>query len=134
MSGINKKLLLEKLVDQLIIFIEELVKIFPDDNKDFKVFISGVRLLRRTHPQPDIYVHKVFKNCVEVYRDKIENKNEDFFLMNDYEEAKDYQGADLNQIIDKLKIMWKTLHDDEKTKIWGYFNLLLKISDKISTL
>ena len=47
--------------------------------------------------------------------------------------AKDTSG-DINQIILKLKTLWKDLNQQEKDKIWDYFNLLLKLSDKISTL
>ena len=35
MSGINKKLLYEKFVDQIINFTNELIKLFPNDNQDY---------------------------------------------------------------------------------------------------
>ena len=130
MSGINKKLLYEKFVDQIINFTNELIKLFPNDNKDFKVFKTGANLLRRT--SGDKIVHKIFKDSIEKYRHYIENKDEQFFLQHTYDEVELDDSLDLNQIVNKLKGLWKELPDAEKEKIWGYFTLLLKFSDKLS--
>ena len=130
MSGINKNLLYEKFVDQIINFTNELIKLFPNDNKDFKVFKTGANLLRRT--SGDKIVHKIFKESIEKYRHYIENKDEKFFLQHTYDEVELDDSLDLNQIVNKLKGLWKELPDAEKEKIWGYFTLLLKFSDKLS--
>ena len=66
MSGINKNLLYEKFVDQIINFTNELIKLFPNDNQDFKIFKTGANLLRRT--SGDKMVHKIFKESIEMYR------------------------------------------------------------------
>ena len=130
MSGINKKLLYEKFVDQIINFTNELIKLFPNDNQDFKVFKTGANLLRRT--SGDKIVHKIFKESIESYRHYIENKDEKFFLQHTYDEVELDDSFDLNQLVKKLKGLWKELPDAEKEKIWGYFTLLLKFSDKLS--
>ena len=130
MSGINKNLLYEKFVDQIINFTNELIKLFPNDNQDFKVFKTGANLLRRT--SGDKIVHKIFKESIESYRHYIENKDEKFFLQHTYDEVELDDSLDLNQIVNKLKGLWKELPDAEKEKIWGYFTLLLKFSDKLS--
>ena len=130
MSGINKNLLYEKFVDQIINFTNELIKLFPNDNQDFKVFKTGANLLRRT--SGDKIVHKIFKDSIEKYRHYIENKDEKFFLQHTYDEVELDDSLDLNQIVNKLKGLWKELPDAEKEKIWGYFTLLLKFSDKLS--
>ena len=62
MSGISKTLLQEKFVDQLLNFIKELENLFPNDNKDFKVFSGAVKLVRRTIS--DKYVHNIYINYV----------------------------------------------------------------------
>ena len=132
MSGISKTLLQEKFVDQLLNFIKELENLFQNDNKDFKVFSGAVKLVRRTIS--DKYVHNIYINYVEVYRTKLETRDESFFLTNDYQDVKKDVKMDLNAVINKLKSMWSILPDTEKTKIWDYFNLLLKLSDVINNL
>ena len=120
---------------QLIEFNDQLINRFPNDNQDFKVFKNGVRLLKNT--SSDGTIHRLFKKHIEEYRNNIETRNEQFFMENDFKnvinKAKDNSG-DINQIITKLKILWKDLDQPEKDKIWDYFNLLLKLSDKISSL
>ena len=102
----------------------------PNDNQDFKVFKTGANLLRRT--SGDKIVHKIFKESIESYRHYIENKDEKFFLQHTYDEVELDDSFDLNQLVKKLKGLWKELPDAEKEKIWGYFTLLLKFSDKLS--
>ena len=120
---------------QLTEFNDQLIARFPNDNQDFKVFKNGIRLLKTT--SSDGTIHRLFKKHIEEYRNNIESRNEQFFMENDFKnvinKAKDNSG-DINQIITKLKILWKDLNQPEKDKIWDYFNLLLKLSDKISTL
>lgn len=130
MSGINKNLLYEKFVDQIINFTNELIKLFPNDNQDFKVFKTGANLLRRT--SGDKIVHKLFKESIESYRHYIENRDEKFFLEHTYDEVELDDSFDLNQLVKKLKGLWKELPETEKDKIWGYFALLLKFSDRLS--
>lgn len=120
---------------QLTEFNDQLITRFPNDNQDFKVFKNGIRLLKTT--SSDGTIHRLFKKHIEEYRVNIESRNEQFFMENDFKnvisKAKDTSG-DINQIILKLKTLWKDLNQEEKDKIWDYFNLLLKLSDKISTL
>ena len=120
---------------QLTEFNDQLIARFPNDNQDFKVFKNGIRLLKTT--SSDGTIHRLFKKHIEEYRVNIESRNEHFFMENDFKDviskAKDTSG-DINQIILKLKTLWKDLNQEEKDKIWDYFNLLLKLSDKISTL
>ena len=120
---------------QLVEFNDQLINRFPNDNQDFKVFKNGVRLLKNT--SSDGTIHRLFKKHIEEYRNNIETRNEQFFMENDFKDVinktKDNSG-DINQIITKLKILWKDLDQPEKDKIWDYFNLLLKLSDKISSL
>jgi hypothetical protein len=130
MSGINKNLLYEKFVDQIINFTNELIKLFPNDNQEFKIFKTGANLLRRT--SGDKIVHKIFKESIEMYRHYIENRDEKFFLEHTYDEVELDESFDLNQIVKKLKGLWTELPETEKDKIWGYFSLLLKFSDRLS--
>ena len=36
----------------------------------------------------------------------------------------------VTQIIDKLKIHWKTMNTENKEKVWEYIQTLLKLSDQ----
>ena len=120
---------------QLLEFNEQLINRFPEDNKEYKVFRNGFRLLKNTTSNGTI--HRLFKKHIEEYRINIESRNESFFINNDYKNIvnkNSNNSGDINQIINKLKSHWTSLNDEEKTKIWDYFTLLLKLSDKISTL
>ena len=88
-----------------------------------------LNLLRRT--SGDKMFIKSLKNP-EMYRHYIENRDEKFFLEHTYDEVELDESFDLNQIVKKLKGLWKELPETEKEKIWGYFTLLLKFSDRLS--
>ena len=120
---------------QLLEFNQQLIDRFPEDNKEFKIFKNGFRLLKTTSSEGTI--HRLFKKHIEEYRIEIESRNESFFLNNKYEKLVNSDAnnsGDINQIINKLKTLWVNLNDEEKTKIWDYFTLLLKLSDKIASL
>ena len=70
-----------------------------------------------------------------IYREKILNKDESFFLENEYSEIKAANEDDENtveQVINKLKKYWGELSIENKEKIWKYLETLIKLSDLIA--
>ena len=127
-----KTSLLEAFYKQLIEFNEQLILIFPED-KDFRVFKTGINLIKRTSGNQTI--HRVFTKNIEEYRENIMSKNENFFLDNEYKNFLEKPSEhDISNIITKLKDLWRNLSDSNKEKVWGYLILLLNISDKIKSL
>ena len=117
-------------------FVDELIKIIPEEN-DFKVFRNAMYALRKVNPRQ---IHTIYKSYIENYRDKILVKDEQFFMKTDYsdiistldEEQSTVSKADISQVIDRIKGYWENLSENNKENIWKYTLLLLKLSDKIS--
>lgn len=111
----------------IINFLEDCILIFPNDN-DFKVYKRGLEMLIKYNPRK---INTIYKEYIEIYRDKIEEKNEQFFLENNYEEVKKYNEDEIFNVINKLKTYWVNIDKNNKEKIWGWIDLLTKISDKL---
>ena len=108
-------------------FIDDCILVFPEED-DFKVFKRGLNVLIKFNPKK---ILNIYKQYLVLYRPKIEEKNEDFFLENDYDIVKKYNDKEIFDIINKIKKYWKTLNNNNKDKIWEYLVLLVQISDKI---
>jgi hypothetical protein len=74
-----------------------------------------------------LVVKFVKENIVDSYKDKILNKDESFFLDQDYTKHGD---VDLN-IIHKLKKYVKDMSSNSKDVVWKYIELLMKLTIKI---
>jgi hypothetical protein len=72
----------------------------------------------------------IFNEYMNLYRQKILDKDDTFFLENDYEIIQKYNNKEIFEIINKIKTYWKLLEDNNKEKIWDYLLLLIKISDQ----
>lgn len=111
----------------IINFIDDCILVFPEED-DFKVFKRGLNVLIKFNPKKIV---TIFKQYLVLYRTKILEKNEDFFLENDYKEVQKYNDKEIFDIINKIKKYWTTLDNNNKNKIWDYLVLLINISDKI---
>ena len=74
----------------------------------------------------------IFNEYLGLYRQKILDKDETFFLENDYDIVNKYNDQEIFDIINKIKHYWTQLDNNNKTKIWDYLLLLIKISDQYS--
>jgi hypothetical protein len=111
----------------IINFIDDCILVFPEED-DFKVFKRGLNVLIKFNPKK---ILNIFKQYLVLYRQQIEETNENFFLENDYDIVKKYNDKEIFDIINKIKKHWKTLNNNNKDKIWEYLLLLVKVSDKI---
>ena len=108
-------------------FVAELVQTFPEEQQ-FKVFKSGVRLLNSANKNKliQLFIHY----CIN-FQDQIKNKDESFFLAENYNDVIDAEDKDMiTKIIDKLKVHWGTLNEENKSKVWQYMITLLELSNK----
>jgi len=120
----SKKILIDTFFNQFTDFLKQLENMYPDDT-DFPVFITTLDLLKSTNPI--LVVKFVKENIVDLYKDKILNKDESFFLDQDYTQHGD---VDLN-IVHKLKKYVKDMSPNSKDVVWKYIELLMKLSMKI---
>jgi len=112
----------------VIKFNEDLIYIFPEEN-DFKVYKRGIMLINSANAKK---ICNLFKDYMILYRTKIIDKDESFFLTNNYTEIVTHaQSEGVEGIIMKLKGYWTTLSDSNKKTIWDYLNSLIKLSDLI---
>jgi hypothetical protein len=120
----SKKVLIDTFFNQFNDFLKQLENMYPNDT-DFPVFLTTLDLLKSTNPM--LVVKFVKENIVDLYKDKILNKDETFFLDQDYTKHGD---VDLN-IVQKLKKYVKDMSPNSKDVVWKYIELLMKLSMKI---
>lgn len=110
----------------LLKFNQEIIELFPEET-DFKLYKTALNLIITT----DKYkLSKLFKTYIIQYKQNILDKNEIFFLNNEYKEiTKKTEGIQL--IIDKIKKYWSILSNNNKEQIWTYLHSLIKLNDMI---
>ena len=108
-------------------FVAELVETFPEEPQ-FKVFKSGVRALIWANKNKFIQLYNHY--CLN-FQDQIINKDEKFFLAENYDNIIESDDKDMiTQIIARLKIHWKTMNTENKEKVWEYIQTLLQLSNQ----
>jgi len=113
----------------VIKFNDDLITTFPEEN-DFKVYKRGIILLNSANSKK---ICLLFKDYMVLFRQKIIEKDESFFLNNNYTEiVNNIQSDGLESIIKKLKNYWNNMSIGNKEKIWEYLNSLIKLSDLIN--
>ena len=112
----------------LIDFIVDCIKVFPEE-PDFKIYKTGALLLKQYNPKK---MANVYKQYSESYKTQIINNDETFFLNKEFSEVTNLQNEEeIVQLIGKIRKYWNTLSNNNKTKIWEYLNVLLKLVEKI---
>jgi hypothetical protein len=108
---------------RLIAFIDDLQLVCP--NMSELPLLKNVLRMEMPFSKKDI--HKIFRESVVIpFQDKIENKDEAFFL----------QDADYSSItkefdlINKIKSIWSTLSPENKEAVWKHLILLIKLNAK----
>ena len=113
----------------VIKFNDDLIMTFPEEN-DFKVYKRGIMMINSANAKK---ICSLYKNYMILYRTKIEEKDESFFLLNDYTEiVNNIKSEGVEGIIQKLKNYWNVLSSSNKEKIWEYLLSLIKLSDLIN--
>jgi len=115
-------------------FIDKLKDTFPED-RDFKLFDKGFRLIIRVNKQKPAHL---FKDYINLYRNYILNRDDSYFMNNNTTNIINgdvnfsYQNKENTFIIvNKLKNYWTTLSANNKNVIWEYLIQMLKLSDFI---
>jgi hypothetical protein len=120
----SRKVFLDIFYSQFSEFLDQLIKVFPDDT-DFPAYKSGLFLLQKTNP---ILVPEQVALHVGPFEDTIKARDEKFILGYGFEQYTDDNALDL--IINKMKGMWSTLSDNNKKVVWDYTILLLSLARK----
>ena len=110
----------------LLKFIEELELKYPQET-DISVYKNSIILLDKTNAKLVPYYYKIY---VYIYKEYIDQKNEQFFLDNDFQE---HTGGSEWCLVRgmRLKNYWKDLSDTSKDVVWEYFTTLNKLVENI---
>ena len=123
--------------NKLTNFINDLIIVFPNDT-DFKLFKNTINLVKLANKKLLLEYFKIGVN--DEFKSNIINKNEKFFLDNNYSSVLDNEqiGHTINKnnvnekLINKLKEYWTQLNEENIEIVWSYFNILLQLSEKIN--
>jgi hypothetical protein len=118
-------------------FINDLIIVFPNDT-DFKLFKNTINLVKLANKKLLLEYFKIGVN--DEFKNNIINKNEQFFLDNNYSTVLDntqiehaINKENVNErLIEKLKEYWTQLNEENREIVWDYFNILLQLSEKIN--
>lgn len=121
----SKKVFVDAFFNQFGDFLDQLIKVLPDDT-DLPAYKAGLGLLQRTNPT--LVIKETFTH-MGPFETVIRARNEDFFLTHEFAEY-----DTLEQVISKIKSLWVGLSENNKNCVWGYLTILLDISKRYNTL
>lgn len=118
---------LEKFNDTFQEFLNDLCVAYPSDG-EFRICktLLGTALLADKS-----LIHRFFYNKIVCqYENHIAERNDQFFL------AKDYSGwnekiSGANRVIDKIKLCWADMSDENKDVVWRYMRVLTALAKKV---
>jgi hypothetical protein len=121
----SKKVFVDAFFNQFGDFLDQLVKVIPDDT-DLPAYRATLGLLQRTNPT--LVIKETFTH-MSPFEAVIRARNEDFFLKHEFAEY-----DTLEQLITKIKSLWLGLSENNKNCVWGYLTILLDISKRVSEM
>ena len=117
---------LEKFNDTFKEFVEDLIRIFPDD-PDFRMYELAIITALNTD---ELLVINIFnEHVVQQYGDKLLNKDNDFFINHSYDNILDSNMSSID-VIQKIKGYWCDITNDTRETIWKYFRVLILLDRK----
>jgi hypothetical protein len=122
----SKVVLVAALFEQLRLFTDELIKMYPND-PDFPLFASSVKLLKMTNPS--LVVKNIYNNTNQ-FSEKIMNKDERFFLEYSFSEYEN-EVEDIN-VFSKLKKYIESMSPASKESVWKYIQNIYKLANAIN--
>lgn len=107
-------------------FIKDLTSTFPQFN-DLKVLKTGIQLAKTMDVKAPQRMFNQYMS--EDYAQKVLNKDEGFFLAEDYNHIAANEGIDVD-IIPQIKKLWGSLEPQDKDAIWKYLQVLVLLNRK----
>lgn len=108
-------------------FVADLVKVFPDDS-ELKLLQKSIALILVVNERMILNIYR--DRVLTPFGDKLMERNEEFFLENNYQEIRK-EIEDGARIIEKVKGFWKTLDSANKEIVWKYLQVLLMLCKKV---
>ena len=124
----DKSQILKGFNDHFVEFVEDVERVFPDDNDISTVKESFIQM-RKANPR---LVIKAFNEYfLNKYRSEIESGNIDFFIKKDYNTDLSVVG-DSDYILKKIDVLRnpvKNMNEDDQNKVIRYIQNLSKLCD-----
>lgn len=127
----SKTIFFERFNEKCDEFCRDIITSFPNIEQ-FKHIKTGLNLIKNIDMKTP---QRIFHNNIynTHYRDFILTKNEEFFLTNEDFNIQ-YSTNDKKQywdeFIDNIRLIWKTLSNEDKDIVWKYFHILVILSEK----
>ena len=117
---------LSKFNEQLLNFLGEMSKLFPEDKK-LSTFYYTVDLMKKANPRE---IMNQFKQYVYPFKDQILAKDENFFIANTFTDSIKSQHG-ISELL-RIKQIWNSgdLTNHDKECVWNYFKVFLYLIDK----
>jgi hypothetical protein len=120
--------LLKAFNNHLIEFIEDLIKIYPEDLdlKTSHTFITGM-----IRVNPRIICNYFYKNIALKYKKEFENGDINFFINKDYNEdlGDEWKTNKIHTTMEKWRELLRESSNENKKKSLKYFENLSKLSE-----
>jgi len=124
----DKSQILKGFNDHFVEFVEDVERVFPDDNDISTVKESFIQM-RKANPR---LVIKAFNEYfLKKYRSEIESGNIDFFIKKDYNTDLSVVG-DSDYILKKIDVLRnpvKNMNENDRNKVIKYIQNLSKLCD-----
>lgn len=114
-------------------FIDKLMSTIPEEKLFNKLKLAMNLMIKINYLKPV----GLFKIYIEKYRTYIYNRDDDYFLKEDYSHILEENKIGIKMeenafnMIDRLKNYWGTFSENNKKVVWEYLTQLLKIADAI---
>lgn len=113
--------------NQIYNLINTMSNRFPKD-RDIKLAVTVIETLKATNPKKSLDIFLIYGYK---YRDRIMKQEEEFFLEKEYgDNSKEVSKKFSVDIIQNLKDNWGELDENERSNIWKYLKVLIKLTDK----
>jgi hypothetical protein len=118
--------ILSKFNEQLLNFLQEMCRLFPEDKK-LSTFLFTVDLTKKANPRE---LMNQFKQYVYPFKSQIMNKEESFFLENAFGDNIQDK-SNMSEML-RIKEIWISgkLTKNDKDCIWNYFKVFIYLLDK----
>lgn len=118
--------ILSKFNEQLLNFLQEMCRLFPEDKK-LSTFLFTVDLMKKANPRE---LMNQFKQYVYPFKSQIMNKEESFFLENAFGDNIQDK-SNMSEML-RIKEIWISgkLTKNDKDCIWNYFKVFIYLIDK----
>ena len=111
--------------NQIDNFLDDLMVVCPNE-KEFGMLKNGISIVKKTNPR---IILNQFSEIIIPYKEQLLLRNDSFFIVRNFQDDFATVSSDyISKVTNKLKSLWESdLTDDDKGKIWDYFQSNLKL-------